>query len=202
MTTARRAIVLVLLAAGLCLAVILLFAHHGEGPAVATVEKICGEGKESGCKEVNTGPFSSVGRIPVAALGVAFYASLGLLIALGFFAEASTANLGDYIAFLLVGLGLLVDLVLLGVQAGLIHHFCSLCLLSYVVNGVLFVLLLGTRKAPRAPLERGGGSLLLGAWALGSVSILAGTISGEAALTLHERIRVPSILGSVPSGGA
>jgi protein-disulfide isomerase/uncharacterized membrane protein len=200
--TLRRAIVLLLVSSGLLLATLLLFAHHGEGPAVSTVEKVCGEAGGSSCHEVNTGPYSSLGRVPLAAAGIVFYASLGLLLCLGFFAGGDVAKGGDRLALGLLALAVLVDLGLLGVQALLIHRFCILCLLTYGLNLAALVLLLGVRKASLSPLRTGAGPLFLAAWALGSLALLVGTASAEATLALRERLRAPLVLGTAPPADA
>jgi protein-disulfide isomerase/uncharacterized membrane protein len=200
-TTARRGILLGLLAIGLLLSAVLLLAHHGEGPAVSAIEKVCGGGNESGCHEVNTGPYSSLEGIPVAALGVFFYASLALLVALGLVADPEVAQVvGDRLGLGALALALAFDLYLLGVQAFRIHHYCSLCLATYVVNLCAIVLFPRGRKGGPKVWSRQA-SLLLAGWGFGSLALLAASVSSERALALRERIRAPLILSASQGSG-
>ena len=84
-TGAKRLVAaLGLCVAGAAVSGLLLLQHHGESRAVAAVDQACGEGDGAAndCETVARSSWSSVKGIPVAALGVLFYASLSLLLAL------------------------------------------------------------------------------------------------------------------------
>jgi protein-disulfide isomerase/uncharacterized membrane protein len=201
--TGRRALLLLLLTAGLLLSGLLLLAHHGEGPAVSAVASVCGEGKESGCALVNRSPYSTVGGVPWAAVGLVFYGSLGLLVALGFFAEPAIAEGADGLATGCLALAVAIDLLLLGVQAFALKAYCVLCLTTYAINLVSFVVLLPFRPPSAAlKLPSRDGRLLLAGWLLGSAAVVAAAFAGEKALSLREVARAPEILGQAPQKDA
>jgi protein-disulfide isomerase/uncharacterized membrane protein len=200
-TGARRGAVLLLLALGGSLASVLLLAHHGEGPAISAVEAVCGE-KDSGCDQTNRGPYSTFAGVPVAAYGVVFYLVLLLATALGVFAPEGVARGAGALAFCGLALGLVVDLVLLGVQAFAIHHFCSLCLTTYALSAGALVALLPVAK-PSLLSELGSkeARLFTASLAMGGLAILGGVSSLEWALQAREAGRTSRILGA-PTAGA
>ena len=110
--------------AGAAVSGLLLMQHHGEGSAVSAVNQACGDGQTSGCEDVARSSWSRFAGLPVAAYGLAFYLSLSLALAL---ALVAPGEIRDTLAGLVVaalGVGLLVDLLLLGVQAFAIHAYC------------------------------------------------------------------------------
>jgi protein-disulfide isomerase/uncharacterized membrane protein len=195
----RIAAALVLCAAAAVIAGVLLGQHYGEPRAVATVSQACGEGVESGCDQVAHSAWSRVAGFPVAAWGLAFYLSLGLLLLL---ALVSPAELRPALA--LVGLGslaaaLLVDLVLLGVQALAIHAFCKLCLLTYVLAALAFAALWPARRAAAqagALFARPDGRLALAGAAAGAVAILAFVFAANTTLRHRATDRTARMLGA------
>ena len=60
-----------LCASGAAVAGLLLFQHHGEPAAVGAVNEVCGDGQTSGCEQVARSSWSSLGRVPLAAIGLA-----------------------------------------------------------------------------------------------------------------------------------
>jgi uncharacterized membrane protein len=75
----RLGAALCLCLAGAFVSALLLLQHHGEGRAVSAVHQVCGEGEEgapSDCDTVAQSSWSSVGGLPVAAVGLVFYSSL------------------------------------------------------------------------------------------------------------------------------
>ena len=87
----------------------------------------------TGCNEVLTSPFASIGGIPLAALGAFAYFSVFSLAILSFFGYAQTRKL--FVA--LVTLMFVITLWLIYVQAFVLHKFCSFCLLSAFVTFAL-----------------------------------------------------------------
>jgi len=105
-----------------------------------TVEHVSGRSVRctltSGCSEVLSSPYASIGGIPLAAVGALAYFtvfSLGILAAFGYrFA-------GKLLPWLVAAM-FLTTLWLLYLQAFVIRHFCQYCLLSALVTGTLTVL--------------------------------------------------------------
>ena len=151
-TSAGRRIVaaLVLCAAAAAVAGLLLARHHGEPRAVAAVSQACGEGQASGCDEVARSRWSRVAGFPVAAWGLAFYLSTALLLLLALVGPEALAWPLSLVAAGALVSALLVDLVLLAVQAVSIRAFCALCLLTYVLGGLALAALWPARRASSA----------------------------------------------------
>ncbi len=133
---------------------VLLLRHHGLD-AGALASSVC-DPQGSGCEEVAASAWSAIGGVPLAAVGLAFFVSLGALLALALLGGSPGGSRLESapgrLALALVGLALVVDLFLLGVQALSIGAFCSLCLWTYAANGWAFVCLLPARRAPAEPL--------------------------------------------------
>ena len=137
---------LAFLAAGFGAAVsaVLLLRHHGLD-AGALAAAAC-DPANSGCEEVAASAWSSVAWVPLAAIGLAFFVSLGFLLALALLGGAPLLSRPGRLALGLVALALVVDLFLLGVQAFAIGSFCSLCIWTYGANGAALVFLLPARR--------------------------------------------------------
>src|SRR5262249_10450762 len=159
--------------------------HHGEPRAVATVNQACGAGHDSGCDQVAHSPWSRVAGLPVAAWGLAFYLSLGLLLILALTGAADLQGPLALLALLALGGGLVADLVLFGVQAFAIHAFCKLCLLTYVLAALAFASLWPARRAAAAASSlpsRPDGRMALAGAAAGAAAILAVVLAANVAL--------------------
>lgn len=84
-------------------------------------------------------PFSSVGPVPVAAIGFTGYGLIFVLIWLRHW----IAVVEDYLPELLVGvttLALLFSLYLTGLELWVIHAFCRYCIVSAIVVVIMFML--------------------------------------------------------------
>ena len=166
--------------------------HHGEGTAVSAVNQACGDGQTSGCEDVARSSWSRVAGLPVAAYGLVFYLSLALALAL---ALVAPGELRDTLAGLVaaaLAVGLLVDLVLLGVQAFAIHAYCKLCILTYLLSAAALFALLPARRALRgagAAAGRPESRLALAGWALGTLAVAGAVLAADA--TLDSRCRPP-----------
>jgi protein-disulfide isomerase/uncharacterized membrane protein len=198
------AVTRIVAALGLCLAGaavsgLLLMQHHGEGPAVAAVNQACGDGQTSGCEDVARSSWSRVAGVPVAAFGLAFYLSLALALAL---ALVAPGEIRDTLAGLVVAalaVGLLVDLLLLGVQAIAIHAYCKLCILTYLLSAAALVALLPARRAARgtgAAAGRPEGRLALAGWALGTLAVAGAVFAANATLVSRAARRQANLLGA------
>ncbi len=191
-------------ALGLCLAGavvagLLLLQHHGEAGAVSAVNQVCGDGKTSGCETVARSAWSKVGGVPLAAVGLFFYCSLVLLLALATLAPAEARDGLVFLVAAALALALLVDLLLLGLQAFSIHAFCKLCLVTYALNALALALLWPARRAAGAiaPAVRGPeGRLALAGWVLGSLGFAGAVLGAESALVQREATRATNVLGA------
>jgi protein-disulfide isomerase/uncharacterized membrane protein len=195
--------VLLLALAGAVLSALLLQQHHGAGEGAAA---LCAEAGGGGCDVVNRSSWSAPAGVPVAAVGLLFYASLAALAALGLLAEPEPRRGLAALGLGLLGLALFVDLVLLGVQALAIGAWCRLCLATYALNAIGFALLWPERRAGPAATALPGfpaGRLALGAWALASIggSLVAASLS--VAFAAEGERRQATLLGApVPAAPA
>jgi protein-disulfide isomerase/uncharacterized membrane protein len=195
--------------AGAAVSGLLLLQHHGDVYATAAVEQVCGEtaaagaaaapAQDSGCEAVARSAYSEYNGIPIAAIGLHFYFSLAMLLMFAvLFREMSTA--GAFVALVALALALVVDLMLLGVQALAIKAFCKLCLLTYALNLIGLVLLLPVWRDYRSPfraLATSGGRAGLAAWALGSFTFALTVVALDWALGMNQQQRqTAAILGS------
>src|SRR5262245_3937131 len=211
----RLLLVEALAVAGAAVSGLLLLQHHGDVFATAAVEQVCGETGSpaagagspaagagqamSGCDAVARRAYSEYNGIPLAAIGLHFYFSLALLLMFAvLFREIVDA--GAFLGFLALALALVVDLMLLGVQAFAIKAFCKLCLLTYLFNLVGLVLLLPIWREYRTPfraLASAGGRAALLAWAISSFTFALTVVALDWALGLSGRQRqTAAILGS------
>src|SRR5258706_9028539 len=143
MLTARRtlsALLSLLIAAALSVA--LLLKHYGVG---TPADALCG--LESGCDVVNQSVYATILGVPLAALGLIFYVSLPGTLALAMFAgKAVRAGIARLVLTAL-GVSLLIDLLLLGIQATQLHAYCALCIATYLAGGAAFFALIAARRA-------------------------------------------------------
>lgn len=182
----------ILLLAGLVLSGVLLLHHYGE----SSVAQVCGADGESGCDRVNQSRFAELGGVPLAGIGLVFYASLGTLLALALLAPASVQAAASRLALYAVGVALVADIALLAVQAGAIGVYCALCLTTYAVNVVVLCLLWPQRKAATATLLANDGRLVAGGWLLASLACVLAAWAGDGWLRARAQQRAGSILGT------
>jgi len=198
----------ILVALGLCLAgtavsALLLMQHHGEGRAVQAVNRVCGDGRTSGCDEVARSSWSSFAGVPVAAAGAFFYLSLGLLLTLALLATDETRLAVAGIAVAALALGLLADLFLLGVQVLSLKAYCWLCIFTYLLSAAALVALLPARRGVLGlgdTLGRVEGRLVLAGWALGTLGLAGAVLAGDATLRYRAAQRQANLLGTPVPG--
>ena len=197
----RLAVAIILMAAGAAVSGLLLLEHHGEQRAAAAVSQVCGEGETSGCAVVAQSCWSAVRGVPLAAIGLFFYAGLGLLLTLALLAGPPARQATAALALLALVVALAVDLALLGVQAFAIHAFCMLCLMTYLFNILAVVVLLPARRDGRVVGEAVAtvdGRLVFAGSLLGALALAMAVFASELTLAHRQRGRAASILG--PSG--
>ena len=108
---------------------IYLTVHHLTGQDVDCVAS-------TGCETVLGSAYSAVGKIPLAAFGLAGYFASFSLATLAVFGRQWTRSL----FFCLVATMLGVTCWLLYLQAFVLHAFCDFCLLSAALTAILFAI--------------------------------------------------------------
>jgi protein-disulfide isomerase len=185
--------------AGAAVSGVLLGQHHGEPRLVSAVNQACGNGQTSGCEDVARSSWSSFAGLPVAAYGLAFYLSLSLLLALALLAPSDLRDPLAGVVMALLALGLLVDLLLLGVQAFAIHAFCRLCILTYLLSAAALLALFPARRAARGTAAAAGrpeGRLAVAGWALGTLAVAGAVVASNTTLAVRAARRQATLLGS------
>jgi len=115
-----------------------LYLYH-QGSLVAA----CGASGWDDCGKVSGpgAPYSEIGPVPVAALGMAGYALIFLVTWLDDWLPALHAVLPEIMVGL-TGFALLLSLGLTGLELFVIHAICRYCVISAVIVLVMFVLAL------------------------------------------------------------
>ncbi|MFW6366419.1 MAG: vitamin K epoxide reductase family protein [Spirochaetota bacterium] len=121
---------------GLALTVVLMIDHFI--PQTAVTLFACGGGSASSCSELSLSPWSEFMGIPIASFGFFFY--IWIFLSLHLFREAGERYWNTFVYLLVpvAALGLLFDLVLGGILVYL-QIFCILCVSTYAVNILIFV---------------------------------------------------------------
>lgn len=192
---------IVLCLANAALSGVLLLQHHGQAAGLAAVNQLCGPAADSGCAEVARSRWSEVGGVPLAAVGLAFFAAVALLLLLGTMAGREARTAAAAVALLALVLAVAVDVVLLGIQAVAIRAFCRLCLLTYGLNALAVVALLPTRRDGSVvgeAVSRRDGRLAFGAWAVAALAVVLGVAMTEWALSRAQAAGAAGILGAPP----
>lgn len=98
----------------------------------------------SGCETVLTSKYSMIGPIPVSLTGTLFYLAV-IAVCLLLLTSPKKWLLNALYGLSLVGF--VVSLILIYIQAALLHAFCQYCLLSEITSvGILILALLEYRK--------------------------------------------------------
>jgi uncharacterized membrane protein len=110
-----------------------------------TVEHLTGRSVRctvtSGCSEVLSSPYATVGGYPLALFGAAAYFTAFSLATLAAF---GSARAGQLLA-LLVALMFATSLWLVYLQAFVLHAFCQYCLLSAAITTLLAIVVIARR---------------------------------------------------------
>lgn len=206
---ARSAVASLLAAVGLLLSLTLLSKRYGVALLGEAAMQACGAG--GGCDAVDQSPWAAPLGIPLAAIGLFFYGSLLALMAPLAFGGRAGGERGEdpagrvevgssgpaFVAFGLTALALAIDLVLLGVQALSIGAYCSFCLATYVVNGLVLATLWPSRLHAKDVLPGLGG--WAPSWAVATLAVGVAVFATNAALAEKKKTADANILGA-PAG--
>jgi uncharacterized membrane protein len=133
---------------GLLLSYYLLLYHNGDLIAVCSGSAWDDCGKVSG----PDAPYSAIGPVPVALIGILGYAAIFLVTWLPTFWPA----LDDYLSEVLValtGLGFLFTLFLTGLELFVIRSLCRYCVVSALIMTAMFVLAIVLLRRPALEME-------------------------------------------------
>ena len=123
-----------------------LTVSHLSGAALAC-------GADGGCEFVTTSKYATIGPVPIAAIGVAYYVVANLLVwtPVGGWSRR-TANL----LAVLTGVATLASVGLVYLQGFVIHAWCRYCLISASASTLLFLTSLVIRsRTPVVPEDDG-----------------------------------------------
>jgi len=109
---------------------------HGGPPVACHITK--------GCNDVLTSRFSTLVGVPISWFGLAFYLSVFSAAVLAFSGVAKLIRLVFWPALA----AFVTSLVLLGIQAFVLHAYCEYCLMSALFSTLIFVLTAGIKPAP------------------------------------------------------
>jgi uncharacterized membrane protein len=101
------------------------------------------------CETVLTSSYSVILGIPVSLLGALYY--LAVLVLLVVFLDIKK-EMPLAIAYWLSGLGAIISLVFIALQAFVIHAYCVYCMTSDVLSVILFIAFILIVKKHRTPL--------------------------------------------------
>ena len=211
MARARVAASLLLCLAGGLLSLVLLSKHYGVPLLGEAALAACGEG--GGCDVVSQSAYAIFAGLPLAAWGLFFYGSLLALLTPSLVARSEEASdSGLSLAFFLVTLAVLIDLVLFGLQLGVIKAFCKFCIATYFANLLLLAALWPYRQFALALnfFFTAGARRALASWAIASLFVFGAVASGNSALADRKALAGNNILGipltlaapTAPSGSA
>jgi protein-disulfide isomerase len=195
----RVVLAFVLISTAAAASALLLLQHRGVQQAAAALNQVCGEAQASGCDAVNRSRFSEIGQVPLAAVGLAFYLALALLLLLASVAGPEARDAAAAVALVALMLSLAVDLVLLGIQALAVRAFCRLCLFTYALAALSVVLLLRARRdraVLRDALRLPDGRVLATGSLVGALAIAAAVVSADRALAYRGQSRATPLLGA------
>lgn len=97
-----------------------------------------------GCTTVLTSPYATIGPVPVALLGVLFYAAMFLVTLSSFWKMQWTV-----LVLILATLGFCATLVLVGIQLFVLRAICPYCMVSAGTSALLFGLSVFLQRARR-----------------------------------------------------
>ncbi len=121
-------LILVLSLAGVADAAYLTAKHYSGGPVPCSIT--------GGCEVVMSSSWATIGGVPTAGFGAAYYLAAFFLTIFYLDARRPWTLI---LLLALTALGLLASLALLYLMAFVLHSYCQYCLLSDVITVLLFV---------------------------------------------------------------
>ncbi len=189
----RFVVALLFAGIGTVLSVILLYRHYGLDQS-SLGAAIC-DPAHDGCATVAASAWSTVFGIPLAAIGIMFFASLGMLFGFSLLAGVFLTSAPARLAFRVVILALAVDVFLLGVQTFAIQAYCSLCLWTYAANLGIFLSMLPAARRYAEPRESDVERFLIRVWGLTTGLIVVAVLMLNQGLSERAAVGDLSILG-------
>jgi protein-disulfide isomerase/uncharacterized membrane protein len=120
--------------AGAVVSIIMLFQHYSPETSPAILQ--CGDGLTNPCNAVSTSPFGSLLGIPLAAWGLFSYLAIFFTLLVSDYAEELYLRFARTFTFIVVILSLAGDLFL-GTMLIVMGQFCSFCVTTYLINGLI-----------------------------------------------------------------
>lgn len=128
--------------AGLADSLYLTLAHYREVSLSCTII--------TGCEKVLSSTFSTVGPVPLSALGMAFYCAI-LVAVFVLYRWQLQQPLVHYAFTAVATAGFAMSLIFILVQVFLIHALCQYCMLSALTSTVIFGCALRITRLTTAP---------------------------------------------------
>ena len=88
-----------------------------------------------GCETVLTSQFAMIAGVPIALIGVLYYVAVMVLLLIW---QQTKHTKWLTLLVTLTGAGFLVGMILVGIQAFVLHAFCQYCLSSELIDFLLF----------------------------------------------------------------
>lgn len=129
---------LLLSVAGVMLSGVLLYQHFFPDFELGFLS--CGKGFTNSCIAVGQSKYSTISGIPVAAFGLLYFIMISFLILVADYAQDKYYKILCGTIFPLVIAGLFCDLIL-GIIMLKIGELCTLCVLTYVINILIFIIM-------------------------------------------------------------
>ena len=129
---------LLLSVAGVVVSGVLLYQHYFPDLEMGFIT--CGKGFSNPCITVGQSDYSKLFGLPVAAYGLFYFILLSFLILVADYAQDKFYKILCGIIFPLIIIGLVSDVVL-GILMIKIGELCELCIFTYVLNILLFIIM-------------------------------------------------------------
>lgn len=124
-----------------CLICLVLLRMTIGGPGDAFSAAVCSPGAKVNCDYVLSSPFAKIGPLPAAAVGLAYFTTLGAWI-LFVGVPSASASRWRWVPLSLALIGVVLSVWYVYVMAVRLPVWCTWCLAAHVVNGLLFVAVL------------------------------------------------------------
>lgn len=129
---------LLLSVAGVVISGVLLYQHYFPDFEMGFIT--CGKGFSNPCITVGQSKYSILFGLPVASYGLLYFILLSFLILVADYAQDKFYKILCGVIFPLIIIGLISDVVL-GILMIKIGELCELCIFTYVINILLFVIM-------------------------------------------------------------